>query len=142
VNEQPRTLSTPASLDDFQRLVRLHFDRPVAAVKVTATDEAADSRTFTLQVVDRRGKDWPGGWLLAWFLTPTEGGAPSSTDNTFGSHSAGTLWEEVTANAAYVSLTDSDGVVEFDLTVTGAGTRYLYASVVGRMDSGDAFEWT
>ncbi len=141
MNEQPRTLSTPTSGDDFERLVRHHFDRPVASVKVEAGTEAADTRAFTLQVVDRRGKDWPGRWFVAWFITPTEGGDADATDNTVGALTAGTAWQTVTADAAYVSLSDANGLVAFDLTVVGAGTRYLYAAVVGRMDAGDPFDW-
>ena len=66
-----------------------------------------------------------GAWynLVRIWIAASDYGAPSATNNTF-SLTTGTQYEAETANAAYKIISNSSGVVVFDLSVSGGASRY------------------
>ncbi len=144
---ETRTLRTSIPLEELQRLLAAHFDSSIARVRVTAGAEGAvgaDIVRFTLQVVDRPGKEWgpaAGRWLLFVYLSATPHGAPSATGNTVA-WSTGTVLETVLPNGAYRVITNSQGVAVMDVTIAGAATRYPHTHVLGLFEPGSAGTWT
>lgn len=136
-----RVLKQSGNTDSVIRALRTHFDSPLAHCKVTAAAENTDARRITLQVRDRIQEHWEERWLVTFYLTATTGGDPSATGNTVA-FVAGTVFQTVTANAAYVVLSDENGRVVFDLTIAGAASRFVCTSVAGgRIKESIEFTW-
>lgn len=140
VSSTPR----PEELRDFTRTVRAFFDRNRAEVRVTANAEGtngANVRRFTVQVIDRTGESVTKSlWCLRLFIGTTARGAPGGTQTY--ALVTGTALTTITANQVYDVLTDEYGKVVFDLTVTGAATRYVTAVVLGEVQPPPAgFTW-
>lgn len=132
----------PAQVRRHAAEVSDFINRPIASVRLTAGTQAGNARTFTGQVIDRRGASMSGRWVVLVTVAATDGGAPSATDNTL-SVTAGSLLETVTADACVRVMTAADGTFAFSLTLGGSGarTRYVAATVeVEIVDS--AFGWT
>ena len=120
--------------------VRSQFNRARAEVKVTAAAEATNARRITLQVIDRLKKTFPGRWLIDVFVTGSSGGNPSATGNTVSWVTGFPL--TVTANAWYRVITDSTGLAVFDLTISGAATRYVCSTIGGEFKESEPLAWT
>ncbi len=137
----PDMRTLPAGGDVAQTLhtLRTFFDVPRAWCSVTAGAEAADVRRITLQVRDRLRNVWKRRWRVHFYLTTTEGGNPGGTQTVV--FVSGTLLDTHTANVRYTALTDADGKIEIDVGVIGAGTRFVYADVIGE-PVGLGFAWT
>lgn len=124
----------------FEQQVRAQFSTPLALCKVSAGDETANIRRITLQVIDRIKKDVPGRWIIAVYLSGAAGGDPSATGNTV-SIVTGTLWRQVTANAAYELVTDDTGQASIDVEVSGAGSRFVSTAVLQRLRESSEITW-
>lgn len=136
-----RTLKQSGNTDAVLRALRTHFDSSIAHCKVTAATEDTNVRRITVQVRDRLLEPWEDRWLVTVYLTATTGGDPSATGNTVA-FVAGTVFQTVTANAAYVVLSDENGRVVFDLTIAGAASRFVCTSVAGgRVRESIEFTW-
>lgn len=128
-DQSPRTVrfGSPAQAVDT---MRRQFDEPIADMRITAGPAVALARHFTMQARDRRGAIWGGRWLARFFVTPSLAGNPDATGNTIA-FTTGQVWRTVIANAAYEVLTEVDGSFEFDLTLSGAGSRVIYLECSG-----------
>lgn len=138
----PRTIQQSDNLDAFQRKVRSYFDDAPAACKVTAGAEVGNARRITFQVRDRLLNDWADRWVVYVYIAATTGGDPSSTGNTVAAVAGTVILDTLTANAAYVLLTDADGQAQIDVTIAGSATRYFYSVVVGRAKESPSVGWT
>jgi uncharacterized protein YcfJ len=117
---------------------------PQLSVLITADAEgttAANTRRFTLQVANRKGKPCRGLFLVSVVIGTSEAGGPGGgqTVATVAGASAGAL----VANQSLMLLTDSAGKVILDVTIAGAATLYPRAGVVCAMAVPDGgFSWT
>lgn len=125
----------------FAQRVAEYFDRQIGQLDVSVDTQVGDDREVVLQVIDRRRRVLSGRWLVAFYVTSTDGGDPSATDNTV-SITGGVSLSTLIANAAYVALTDSDGAVTLDLGVANPGTRYVYGLVLGEFAKFGGYTWT
>lgn len=140
VSSAPR----PEELRDFTRSMRAFLDRNRAEVRVTANAEGtsgANVRRFTAQVIDRAQRPITKSlWCVRLFVGTSAYGAPGGTQTY--ALVTGTALTTITANQVYDVLTDEYGKVVFDLTVTGAATRYVTAAVLGEVQPPTAgFTW-
>lgn len=138
INE-PRTLPHDENEFMHRHRVREFFDVPIAGVGITASAVVAGTRRITVQVKDRLRADWRGRWLVRIWISATDGGDPSATDNTVG-YVSGYQTQIIQADAEYEWITDADGKFEFDLTVIGTATRYIMGIVIGKGES-KSFDW-
>lgn len=137
--DQVPTLShNPASFADE---VRANFDTPIWSVRVSAGAEAVDKRRITLQVIDRRSRDALGVYWAVLWLTATSGGIPDPTGNTVAFISADTVLGTIEPQAAWFIQTGVDGAAAFDLTITGAATRYVGSIIIGKAKESRAITW-
>ncbi len=139
---EARTLQDTRDLFRAYQTVRQWFDDPRASCRVTATAEAANKRTFTVQVTDRLLKNWTGRWKVFLYLSTTAAGDPDGTGNTVA-FTTGLVLNTTVINGAWDVLTDVNGVAVFDLTIAGAATRYVGTLPTGgRPLVSDSFTWT
>lgn len=132
----------PAQIRRHAAEVSDFINRPIAGCRLSAGVQAGNARTFTGQVIDRRGASMSGRWVVLVTVAATDGGAPSATDNTM-SVTTGTVIETVTANAAVRVLTDAAGAFAFSLTLGGSGARTRYVAATAEVEIVDsAFGWT
>lgn len=137
------TINDPRRLDEvrlFSQRVAEYFDRQIGQVIVTEGAQVGDVRRFTLQVVDRRRRPLNGRWPVMVYVSETEDGDPSGTDNVVTLVTGVTL-ATYAANAAYLVLSDEDGVIVLDLDVTGAVSRYVSALVLGCVTHFGPYTW-
>ncbi len=111
---------------------RVIFSVP-AWLDISAGAEAADVRAITIS-----GGSWRSR-VRVW-IAASDFGAPSATGNTVAL-TTGTQLRALTANADYEFISDGSGQVVFDLTITGAATRYILAEVDGRIISSGQLDW-
>lgn len=131
---------TPEALGRVLNQGRLTDAIPILAVKITAAAEAANVRTFTLQLVDRARKDVHMVAPVKFWISTTDGGPPSGAQTV--AITAGTTWLAAIANQAYEALTDTTGKITVQVTVVGAASRFVQAAVSGIPTNPDAFAWT
>lgn len=119
----------PRAVEEAFRVIASLVE-PTPSVAYTVGAEDANARRFTIQVTDNlppnHRQQWTGRRPVLVYITATEDGNPSATGNTFALVK-GTVLLTLTANAAYLILSDTDGIVEFDLTVSGAANRVVHA---------------
>lgn len=109
------------------------IDHPVYEVAASWGVEGSDIRACTLQVYDRRGNALSGRYAVLWYLSSTDGGAPSGS-HSVGARSAGSQLLQLIANSAFLDCTDATGKIVVPVTVTGAASRTMMCGVVARMD--------
>lgn len=102
-----------------------------ATCAVTSSAEVADVIRWSIQV-SRSGR-----WIVDFYITDSAWGDPNATGNTYALVT-GTAWQTITANAAYTVLSDSTGLVQFDITNTAAITQHVYAEARLALDTGSA----
>lgn len=96
------------------------------------------SQTVTLrgdvdiQVNDSLGAPISEPALLKLWVSATEHGAPSGTNNTVAVET-GTIVQQVTANAQYLILTDDEGHAEVRVTLSGAADRFVMVAIGDRV---------
>jgi hypothetical protein len=141
----PRTLVSrtfagdPLSAQKNSAAFTRNFDRPIAEAGVTAAAEVADARVVKIRVRDRNQEAWPGRWLVVVWISTTSGGAPAGTQTV--SWASGVVLATYTANQAYLVLTAADGTADVSVTVTGAGSRFVHAVVLGSPEAGVEVTW-
>jgi hypothetical protein len=128
-----------SSPTDLLALVRSHFDTPIALPSVSAAEEKTDARTITLQVVDRLRKPWKGLWLVELYLATTATGEPGGTQTV--AFSTGNVTETIRPNQHWRVQTDTLGRIVFDVTITGAASRFVIATVLGRYRASSQIIW-
>lgn len=101
--------------------------------------EASDVRTITLRVRDIDGRDTKQQFSVRlWVSTSADGGPAAGQTITF---SSGTILVTVTANQFYEVLTTADGQIILNVTVAGAGSRWIRAHVAGEMFTSNEALW-
>lgn len=140
--EQPETLFQPrdSDLPLWRQLVTLNFDKPIAAVRMSAGAEGATAANvirFTLQATSRRGKDRPGYWLIAFWLSSTSDRVPVSVTSIAAA--TGTIIR--TTGNLHLVETDAAGAAQIDVEVVGAATRDVHTTVLGRADEPLEVSW-
>jgi hypothetical protein len=126
------TTPRPEELRDFTRSMRAFMDRNRAEVRVSYAAEAADVRRFTVQVVDRSGRAITKSlWTLMVMFGTNARGLPSGTQTV--TLVTGTLIQTISTHQCVMVATDEYGKAEFDVEVTGAGTRYVTGVVLGEI---------
>lgn len=108
---------------------------------VTAGAEANDKRTVTVQARDAADNALAGRFLIHFWIAAADYGAPDATGNTV-SVTTGTTCQTLTANANYAVVSDANGKILFDLTISGAATRFVLAEIDGRVHSSGALAWS
>lgn len=101
--------------------------------KDTEGTTATDAIRFTLQVTDARANagsavNVAGRRHLLVAIATTTFAAPSGTQ-TVAIGSTGVMLQELTADQLLLVETDANGAAEVDVTVSGAGDRFLRGSV-------------
>jgi len=142
----PRTITQrsfggdPHSGAKLAGVLAAHFDRPIADAGARASAEVSDERVVTITVRDRQGEAWPGRWLVAVWISATDGGAPGGTQT--AAWDTGTVLATYAANQSWLVMTEADGTAQLSVTVTGAGTRYVHRAVLGASGPGVPVAWT
>lgn len=134
----PKVFNSPEQLRLFVEQVVKTFGFPDFAASIAFGDEVADARAASVQVINRQRFTAKGHFVVLVWISD-DGGAWGSTQ-TVASWDTGDVLLTVIPNQVYIALTDEDGLAEFTLSVTGAGTRHVHALVLGRADS-DSAEW-
>jgi len=111
------------------------------ALSITAAAEGANARRVSIQATGPSGASLSGYFRVRLWIATSNYGAPSAADNTFGLV-AGTQLRALTADADYEIISTSAGLVQFDLTIAGAATRYILAEFDGRIYSSGALSWS
>lgn len=106
------------------------LDLYAAKVKAMTSDAEATNMIRTHIDVEDRGAtmDAASRRVLDVWVGTTDMGLPSATGNTV-TFNKGTILQTITANAHYRVISDVGGEIEIDLTVAGAATRYVMASL-------------
>jgi len=107
---------------------------------ITAGAEAADTRTITVQARDAANNNLAERVLVRVWISTADYGAPDATGNTVAV-STGATYETETANAAYKIISDANGTVAIDVTISGAASRYVMAEIDGRIYSSGQVDW-
>lgn len=115
---------------------------PDTMVLFAASGEVSNVINVNLQVTDRLKQIWEGRWPLLVWVTPTPDGDPDPTGNTVGIVSPGATFASLIPGAAYLMLTGPQGQLPLQITVAGAATRYIYASMNGRSFNSGPIAWT
>lgn len=135
----PQGIDASAVGQQFMREAQAFSQLPQLQVHVRPGAEAANVRRFTLQVVNRRGRDCIGLFALLVVIGTTETGGPGGSQTV--SVVSGATVQTIASNQAYVVMTGANGKAEIDVTVTGAGTRYVRAGVLATMFGTEGAAW-
>lgn len=136
----PQGIDASTSGQHFAREAMAFSSEPHLQVRTTAGAEASNVRRFTLQVVNRRGKACFGPFALLVIIGTVDGGAPGGTQTV--SVVTGAMLQTITANQALIINTAANGSASIDITVSGAGTRYVQAGVMAAMYGTPGVVWT
>lgn len=112
----------------------------IRSISLTATAEAANARTITIQVRDAVGNALAQHMLIRVWVSDMEYAWPDATGHAVAVTS-GHLYQEELANAAFILATEADGSIAMTLTVVGAATRFVMAEIDGRIYSSGALTW-
>lgn len=130
----------PRQVEQFAQETAELIDRPIRRASIVQTGAAGDVITVRIQIKNRRKYDIAGVHSVLLWIGTASGGAPAGTQTV--AFTSGTVLSSLTANRAWEMLTDSTGKIVLEITVTGAGTRYVNAQVRGPSDLGTALVWT
>ncbi len=141
---------TSDGLAKFASQVSALFDRPRASLRFSIGGEVTDARRVTMQVVGRSGlnaapnQDYAENptsnrFLIVFRVGTAEWGAPAGTQTL--AVATGTLIKAHTADQLLLVETDANGVAAVDVTVSGAGTRYVTATIGEESASSGAIAW-
>ncbi len=113
---------------------------PTPAIKWTVADANPTTgvQVFSAQVTDQSKQKWTGRWHVIVHVAATADGDPTGSGHTvaFG---AGTVLQTMIANAAYLVLSDVNGVVTLTITPNSPSVRrYVYSEVYGKPVSAGA----
>ena len=131
----------PSQVRRFSNDVADLIHRPIAGVRLTAAAQVGNTRAFTGQVIDRRGRSMSGRWVVLLTLAAADNGDPSATANAL-SITTGVAIHAFVSNASVLVLTNTAGVLGFDLTLGGSGARERWVAATAMYEVTDAeFEW-
>lgn len=137
----PRSMRVVNDLREFFTSIIATYERGRVSVKITAEAEgayAANTIRVTLQAIDRRGNNVSGSWAIVASVGTTSDGAPGGTQTVSSVGSAIVM----AANQSAIVPTDSTGKSLVDITVAGAGSRYLSAWIDGEPVISGELVWT
>lgn len=126
-------------VEAFAREVAGKFDVGIAQVRVTASPEVVNVRTVTLQLVDRNGAPLKERWMARVWVATTAFAAPGGTQTV--AVTAGTIFQTIVGNQHYLIMTDANGTITLDVTVSGLGTRHIHAYAIAPIDTTGALGW-
>lgn len=121
----------PQKQGDIARWARLLaglFDRSPLEANITFGAEAANIRRVTVRAVDRLNRAVIRPCVVHVWLSDNVNGTPGGTQVV--TFVAGTVLHTYTPNVRWEVLSDSTGLIQFDVEVTGAGSRGVYATVM------------
>jgi hypothetical protein len=95
-----------------------------SCLTITGSSISGTSKRWTIQA------SYADYWLIYVRVSDTQYGAPSATGNTVA-FTTGTVWQTITADAAYEVLSDANGTVVLTVDVASATTRYVSAAARG-----------
>lgn len=136
----PKSMRVVADLRDFFTSIITSYEKGRVSVKITAEAEgahAANAIRVTLQVIDRRGNDVPGLWAIVASVGTTADGVPGGTQTVASVGAAVPL----VANQTSIVITDDTGDAQVDITVAGAGSRYVSAWIDGELIVSQELTW-
>lgn len=129
----------PRQVADFTRRVAgLVMPEPTVAFDVG--DEAANTVRVTITAADLRAQEWTDVWRVEFYLSTSPDGPPVATGHTF-TIITGEITETILAGSHYRATTDVNGVLVFDLEISGPATRYVVVKIAGRKEASEALEW-
>ena len=116
----------------WQRFTFADDSVPVLA-DITKSAESADNIDFTIQVNNPRGEAIARKMVLDVWIGTADFGAPAGTQTV--SVTTGVQLDAPLANQRLKVLTDATGKAVVRVNVTGAGTRYVMASIAASTKS-------
>lgn len=132
---------TPSAVMGWMASLIAKFDTQHVTARIEAGDEDGSSvRRFTVQVVDRLTNPVRDRFPVRFTVGTADTGAPAGTQTV--SVVTGATVQTVAANQCIDLMTDAAGLAEVDVTVTGAGTRYVRATIGAESTSSGAVAWT
>lgn len=141
---EPIDVAVPGNPADAHQL-RQFAQQAVRCLKQHAWDasmaagaEASNVRRITIQLVNRKREPIAARVPMTVLIATSRSGAPSNSQTV--SVAAGVTLDTYTANAALLILTDGDGKIQLDVTVSGAATRWITAVVPG-WAAETSFDW-
>lgn len=149
VQHQSQANPIPRSVDRNQPIrIRRDVDWMLGLLRswgqcdISATAESANSRTFTIRVVDRMDEASTGVWAVAVYPSLTKFGAPDGGP-AFGTATEGTLLEDFSTTGENVRIytTNDEGQIVVPITYASAGNVYINTVVLGMIRSSEAFAY-
>lgn len=128
----PRSIPPSGDPRRDLEMLREAIDRPALRATISLGAEASNVIPVTIQAVNRYRRPHRGPVRVNFWAATVEWGGPAGTQ-TF-SIVKGTSVFNYTANRHIMLLTATDGMAIVNITVSGAGTRYLYADVGGAIE--------
>ncbi len=123
-----------------RRGTNLYSPCPPAVPAISAADEDGGSkRTITIQAAG--GGSLAGRFQIRVWLAQAAHGAPDATGNTVAIET-GTTLQTFTPDADYELMTDATGKVEIGVTIAGVDSRFVMASIDGRVVASEQLDWT
>ena len=129
----------PRQVADFTRRVA-GLVLPEPSVTFDAVAEAANVIRVTITAADLRAQKWTGVWRVEFYLSTSPDGPPVATGHTF-TLITGEITETILGGSHYRANTDENGLIVFDLEITGPATRYVVVKIAGRKEASAALEW-
>jgi hypothetical protein len=124
----------------IQRISELFDEHRAQALISVGAEGGGNIRRFSIQVVDRLGEPYRFRWRVLVKVATTAGGDPGGTQAV--TVATGALLQTIIANKLVMALSDADGLIEVDVAVVGAETRYVAVEVVGKFDTeSEAASW-
>lgn len=135
----PNIESSAIDIYRFQRDVAAMFDRYPAEATITFGSESANVIRFTVKVFDRRRKSTVGPWAVHLWVSDSDSLVPGGTQTV--SFVTGTVLNTHDPNVRWDVLTDQEGTIVLDVSVSGAGTRRVAALVYPAVQSSAQATW-
>lgn len=114
---------TDRALRDWTMAVADGWDKSYLRPMFEYGTETADTIRVTISACNRKLMRVTGAFVLLLIVGTTPDGAPGGTQSV--TTVTGTRIQDVTANQVAYVQTDANGRIVLDITVTGAGTRYV-----------------
>ena len=130
----------PASNSIVADMLYEDLQDALPAVTISAGDEIADKRIFSIQLTDADGNALAARALVRVWISDADYGAPDATGNTV-TIDTGTEYAEELANAAYRVISNAAGLIEVGVAISGAASRYCLAEIEGLVVSSGQITW-
>lgn len=147
---QPSFAFSAEGLAQFASQVSALLDRPRASVRFSLGGEVTDTRRVTMQVIGRNGQTAAPGLdhaenptsnrFAVWVRIGTAEWGPAAGTQAV-TLVTGTIVVALVVDQLYLIETNASGVAAIDIAVTGAGTRYVTATIDEESASSGAIAW-